>query len=195
MQNIPSRGIDCLRWKLNLIEIILLAAALGIDCLVVSFSQGLIFNKNRTKNSLALASVMGIFQGFMPVIGYTGANAINSYVSNFAHWLVFGIFMILGLKFIFEAFQKKEETICCIGFKCLMSMGFATSIDALVAGASLKFSGAGLLIPALIIGAASFLMSLSGFWFGNFFKNFPSKFLEISGGIILILLALKAVLV
>lgn len=179
---------------MSLFDIVLLAIALGIDCLVVSFSQGLIFKNNRTKNSLALACTMGLFQGLMPVIGYIGADVISSYVEKFAHWLVFGIFLILGLKFIFEAFQQKEETICCIGFRCLISMGFATSIDALVAGASLNFSGAKLLFPALIIGIASFLMSLSGFWFGNCFKKFPSRILEITGGIILIGLAVKAVL-
>ena len=178
---------------MNLIEIILLAVALGIDCLVVSFSQGLIFNNNRMKNSMALAVTMGFFQGAMPVIGYVGADVISSYVSAFAHWLVFAIFMLLGLKFIFEAFHEKEETICCIGMKCLISMGIATSIDALAAGASLNLSGAGLLVPCLIIGAASFVMSLCGFWFGNCFRKFPSKILEITGGVILIILAVKSV--
>lgn len=178
---------------MSLIEIILLAAALGIDCLVVSFSQGLIFNKNRTRNSIILAFTMGLFQGLMPVIGYVCADLISSYVSSITHWLVFGIFLILGLKFIYEAFQKKEETICCIGFKCLISMGIATSIDALAAGASLNFSGAGLLIPALIIGIVSFVMSLCGFWFGNCFKKFPSRLLEITGGLILIILAVKSI--
>lgn len=179
---------------MSLTDIIFLAVALGIDCLVVSFSQGLIFKKNRTKNSLSLALTMGLFQGLMPVIGYIGADVISFYVEKFSHWLVFAIFLMLGLKFIFEAFQEKEKTVCCIGFKCLMAMGFATSIDALVAGASLNFSGTKLLIPAIIIGLASFLMSLSGFWFGNSFKKFPSRILEISGGVILIVLALKAVI-
>ena len=78
---------------MNLFEIILLAIALGIDCLVVSFSQGLIFNKNRTKNSLALAATMGIFQGIMPVLGYFGAGVVSVYVEKFSHWLVFVIFL------------------------------------------------------------------------------------------------------
>ena len=174
--------------------LIFLAIALGIDCLVVSFSQGLIFTSKRTKNSLALALTMGLFQGLMPVIGYTGADVIHKYVESFSQWLVFGIFLILGLKFIFEAFEEKEDGICCIGLKCLLGMGLATSIDALVAGASLNFTGTPLLLSALIIGCASFLMSMAGFWFGNFFKSFPSKYIEISGGLILIILAVKALL-
>ena len=179
---------------MNLIEIIFLAIALGIDCCVVSFSQGLIFTSNRISNSLKLAFVMGIFQGGMPVIGYVFANLISKYVEEYSHWLVFTIFMILGLKFIIEAFQqKKEEKICCLGWLCLFSMGVATSIDALVSGVSLNFSDTKLLIPTLIIGFASFVMSMFGFWFGNMFKKFPSKYLEIFGGIILCGLAIKAV--
>lgn len=168
--------------------------ALGIDCLVVSFSQGLVFTSQRVKNSLKLAVVMGLFQGIMPCIGYIGADVVKQYVAPFSQWLVFGIFLILGLKFIFEAFQAKEEKICCISFKCLMSMGFATSIDALVAGAGLNFTNTPLVIAAVIIGVLSFILSLSGFWFGNFFKRFPSKYLEIAGGIILLSIAIKAVL-
>lgn len=179
---------------MSLIEIFLLAIALGIDCCVVSFSQGLIFKSQRVKNSLFLALTMGIFQGLMPCIGYTGADVIHKYVAPFSDIIVFAIFLILGIKFIAEAFQPKEDEICCIGFKCLVGMGIATSIDALVAGGSLNFSRTPLVEPAMIIGAASFIMSLAGFWSGNLIKNFPSKYLEISGGIILILLAIKAVL-
>ena len=187
-------GKDCLRWKLSLVEIIFLAIALGIDCCVVSFSQGLIFSSNRIENSFKLAIVMGIFQGGMPVIGYVFANLISKYVEAYSHWLVFAIFMILGLKFIIEAFHKKEgEKLCCLGWGCLISMGIATSIDALVSGVSLNFSNTKLLIPTLVIGFASFIMSLFGFWFGNLFKKFPSKYLEIFGGIILCVLAVKAV--
>lgn len=180
---------------MSIVEIVFLAFALGVDCLVVSFSQGLIFTSNRFKNSLALALTMGLSQGLMPCIGYTGADVISKYVEPFSQWIVFAIFMVLGLKFIFEAFGEKEDNeISCLGFKCLVGMGIATSIDALVAGASLNFSKTSLVIPALIIGFASFIMSLFGFWSGNKLKNLSSKYLEITGGLILIFLALKSVI-
>ncbi len=175
---------------MSLTEIIILAIALGIDCMVVSFSQGLIFKNNRLFNSMILALTMGIFQGGMPFIGYFGINPVVNFIAPFSKLFVFAIFMFLGLKFIIEAFQEKKE-IQCIDIKCLMFMGIATSIDALVSGVSLNLTSAPLIFSVVVIGVMSFLMSLSGFWFGIFFKRFPSKFLEISGGIILIFLALK----
>lgn len=178
---------------MHFLELIFLSIALGIDCLIVSFSQGLIFTDNRLKNSLALAITMGISQSAMPVLGYFGIGTISKYIESYSPWLVFAIFFVLGTKFIYEAFQEKEETICCIGLKCLMGMGIATSIDAMAAGVSLKLTHTPFLDAILLIGLASFMMSLIGFWGGNFFKKLPSVYLEVSGGIILILLAFKAI--
>lgn len=179
---------------MSLTDIILLAIALGIDCLVVSFSQGLIFDGKKMADSLKLAVTMGLFQGLMPCIGYNGAEYIYEYAAPFRKWIVFGIFLLLGIKFIMEAFETQKKEIRCIGFGCLISLGIATSIDALVAGASLKFTYTPLVIPAVIIGIAAFIMSLSGFWFSSFFKKFPPKYLEITGGVILIFLAAKSII-
>ena len=179
---------------MNLIDLILLAIALGIDCLVVSFSQGLIFNTNRLKSSLQLALVMGVFQGGMPLIGYVGTDYMYKFVLPYSKWILFGIFLVLGLKFILESFQTKKEEIQCIGLKCLIGLGVATSIDALVSGSTLRLTETNLLVSGLIIGVVSFLMSMAGFWSGNYVKNIPSKYLEIVGGIILILLAVKTVI-
>jgi putative Mn2+ efflux pump MntP len=177
---------------LSLIEIIVLSIVLGIDCLVVSFSQGLIFKSNRTKNSLLLATSMGFFQGLLPCLGYCGTSIVSKFIEPFGNWLVCAIFTILGIKFIYEAFQEKEEEICCIGFKCLVGLGIAVSIDAFASGITLRLTETPLALSTIIIGLGSFLMSLGGFWSGIFLKKLPSKFLEILGGIILLILAIKA---
>lgn len=180
---------------MSLTEIILLAIALGIDCFLVSFAQGLIFSKNKIRNSLLLAITMGVFQGGMPLLSYYPTGFISEYLSRYSNCIVFIIFAILGLKFIIEAFNEKDEKQCCsIGFKCLISMGIATSIDALGAGVGLKLAEANIILAVLIIGAASFIMSIVGFWIGNINYKIPSKYLEVGGGIILIGLAVKALI-
>lgn len=177
---------------MNFIDLILLGLALGVDCFVVSFSQGLIFKSEKVKNSFKLALTMGLFQGVMPVIGYIGTNSLYKYVVPYSKWIVFGIFLLLGLKFIVESFQPKEKEVQCIGLKCLLGLGLATSIDALVSGASIRLTQTSLLISVMIIGIASFLMSIGGFYSRNFIKNIPSKYLEITGGLILVALAIKS---
>ncbi len=178
---------------MSTIEIIFLAIALGIDCCVASFSQGLLVQEEKEKTSMLLAITMGGFQSLMSAIGYLFAFVVSGLVQDITHLLVFVIFLILGINFITEAFMEKpEEKETCLDLKCLLMLGIATSIDALGAGASLRFSETSFWAPVIVIGAMSFLMSLFGFWFGHFFKNFPSKFLEIAGGVILIILAIKA---
>ena len=194
MLTIFTPGKDCLRWKLSLIDIILLSIALGIDCLVVSFSQGLIFSENRWANSLKLACVMGFFQGSMPVIGYIGTDKLYKYILPFSKWIVFGIFLALGLKFILESFTSDKPPLKSLDVKCLISLGVATSIDALVSGATIRLTQTSIILACLIIGLGSFLMSLIGFWSGNKLKSICSTCLEKAGGLILIALAIKSII-
>lgn len=178
---------------MSLIELILLAIALGIDCLIVSFCQGLIHTKNRLKNSVLLAVTMGLFQGTMPAISYLLTGTLIDYLQTYSNWIVFSIFLFLGIKFIAEALNNKAECSTAeIDFKCLIMMGIATSIDALGAGITLKLTNCLLAGSVTLIGLASFIMSQAGFWGGNILKHIPQKYLEIAGGLILIVLAFKA---
>lgn len=178
---------------MNTIDILILAIALSIDASVVSFSNGLIFTQNKKINSLMLACSVGFFQFLMPVIGFFLAQSVNKYVEPYDHWIVFGIFTALGLKFIKDSFkeQKEEKINCYLCFNYILLVSVATSIDALGAGVSIAFTGIQIWIPAIIIGIITFINSLIGFWGGYLFKKFPTRNLEITGGIILILLAFK----
>lgn len=174
-------------------DILILAIALSIDACVVSFSNGLIFTQNKRLNSFMLATSVGFFQFFMPIIGYFTAQSVNKYVEPYDHWIVFGIFAILGAKFIKDAFkeEKEEKLHCYLCFKYIIMVSIATSIDALGAGVSIAFSGTQILFPAIIIGIVTFINSLLGYWSGYLFKKFPTRNLEISGGLILIGLGIK----
>ncbi len=176
---------------MTLVEIIFLAVALGMDCLIVSFSQGLLVRFKRRKISNILALVMGLFQGGMPLISYLLTGMVFAYVASFAKILVFAIFLILGLKFILEAFRHDEVEYKRLGFKVFILLGLATSIDALGAGVSLKLTSTPLLLSCGIIGLTSYFMSLVGFWSGCCLKKYATKYLEIVAGLILIALAVK----
>ncbi len=198
---------------MNSLDILILAIALSIDACVVSFSNGLIFTHNKRINSLMLASAVGFFQFLMPIIGFFLAQSVNKYVEPYDHWIVFGIFVLLGLKFIKDAFKKeKEEKInCYLCFSYILLVAIATSIDALGAGVSIAFSGVAndfafsflspifgegtkILFPAILIGVVTFLNSLLGFWSGYLVKKLPTRNLEITAGLILIILAFKILL-
>ena len=175
------------------IEIILLALALSVDACVVSFTYGLYFDKNRMKNMMLLASFTSIFQGLMPCFGYFLASVVKSYISPYSKWIIFLIFVFLGLKFIKEAFEENKKP-DCINLPCLFLIGIATSIDAFSAGISLFLYGNHILKPVLLIGIVTFINSALGFSAGKLFQTIPSKWLEISAGLVMIILGIKAIL-
>lgn len=180
---------------MDLGDIILLSIALGMDCLIVSFSQGLIIHSRRRINSLKLAATMGLFQGLMPIIGYVATHKMYNFLLPYSKWLVFSIFMLLGINFLIQSLKRDEcENINCIDIKCLIGFGVATSIDALISGVSLRLTHTILWLACLIIGLGSFIMSQLGFWSGNIVKSICPKILHILGALILIGLAVKSIL-
>ena len=175
-------------------SIFILALALSIDTCVVSFSYGLKYDKERIKNALLLSSFTGVFQGIMPVVGYFLTNFVREYIYPYADLIVFLIFTYLGFKFIIEAFQPKKEKTLCIDLKCLFLIGIATSIDAFSAGITLSLYGNHIMKPAILIAAVTFVNSNLGFFTGGKLKHLPSKYLEITAGILLLILGFKAVI-
>lgn len=173
-------------------EIFMLALALSVDACVVSFSYGIMPLKNPVKEEFMLAGFTGLFQAFMPVLGYFLTSAAFRYISPYAGTIVFLIFTILGIKFIAEAFTKKKEKELCISLLCIFMIAVGTSIDAFSGGISLKLSGNGIIYPALLIGCVTFINSILGFQTGRRIKHMPATYLEIAAGIILIGLGIKA---
>ncbi len=172
-------------------EIIVLAAALAIDAMIVSFSYGLKINENKLYNSLKLALTFGFFQFIMPVIGWGISSSFYELLYIYSKWIVFGIFTALGIKFLFSK-EEKESQRDCITLICLLSLGVATSIDALGAGITIKFIGINIIKPAIEIGIVTIILSMTGFWSVNKLKKLPAKGLEIAGGVLLIYLGIKS---
>ena len=182
---------------MNYIDVFFLAIALSVDATIVSFAQGLIFKNDKIKFSLLLAFFVGFFQFLMPIIGWFFANFIYNYFKVFSHIVIFVIFTCLGLKFIYDALKKDREEISAKDYTNLsyfLTVGIATSIDALGAGFSMRFYQISILISSILIGIITFINSLIGFYCGQLFKKLPSKFLEILGGLILIGLGIKGLI-
>lgn len=176
------------------INIILLALALSVDAFIVSFSYGLIIKKGKGKSALKLALATGGGQFIMPVLGWFGARSIYKHIEMVDHWIAFFVFLVLGLKIISDAFRgcdcpNKLSKILTI--KILLIVSIATSIDAFVSGSMLYFMKAPVWEASAIIGIITFINSVLGFNFCRIFKKFPTKYMEIASGLILIALGCK----
>ncbi len=178
---------------MNILEIILLAVALSLDAMIVSFSYGMVINADKIKNALILSSMFAVFQTIMPIMGWNFTKIIYEQLKIYSKWIVFVIFMFLAIKFIKESVNEKIN-IKKLNIMVVIGLAIATSIDAFGAGISLRFLNTNIIYVALIIGMVTFVLSLIGFYSAEIFRNCPAKILGITGSLLLIYLAVKTII-
>ena len=176
---------------MGIISILLIAVGLAMDSLAVSISGGLFMRPFCMRQSLRLALTMGIFQGGMTLLGWLMGVSFSSYITAFDHWIAFILLGFLGGKMIYESFGEEETTISSFSTKTLLTLGVATSIDALAVGVSMAFLKTSIYFPAFIIGFVTFALSLIGVISGYRFGKIKGINVELFGGIILIAIGVK----
>ncbi|MEI6764954.1 MAG: manganese efflux pump MntP family protein [Bacteroidota bacterium] len=181
---------------MDLLSIILIAIGLSADTFAVSVSTGLVVNNIRFWQGVRFALVMAILQTLMPFAGWFAGSQVASYISNYDHWIAFGLLSVLGIKMILESFKKDKEESSFNPLKLTVMLGIAiaTSIDALVVGVSFAMIQMNIYLSILIIGFVTFLVSMIGMLFGKKVGSRFGKRMEIIGGIILIGIGVKILL-
>ena len=176
---------------MGIISILLIAVGLAMDSLAVSISGGIVMRPFCMRQSLRLVLTMGIFQGGMTLLGWLMGVSFSSYITAFDHWIAFILLGFLGGKMIYESFGEEETTISSFSTKTLLTLGVATSIDALAVGVSMAFLKTSIYFPAFIIGFVTFALSLIGVISGYRFGKIKGINVELFGGIILIAIGVK----
>lgn len=181
----------------------LIALSLSFDSFAVSVSSGLMLPKIRFSKAIIIAFSLALFQAMMPVIGWMAGLTIRDYLSDYDHWIAFGLLLALGVKMIIESLKTEEDR---NGFNplqplVLLTMSVATSIDALIVGVSFAFTDItgstfwlSILLPVFMIGSVTFIMSMLGILFGKKAGAKLGKQMEMLGGVILIGIGLKILL-
>ena len=174
---------------------IFLGIGLAMDAFSVSMANGLNephMNKGRV---CTIAGVFGGFQALMPLIGWLLGSRFKSYITAIDHWIAFVLLLIIGANMIKESFDKSEESAnASLGFKIMLMLAIATSIDALAVGVTFAFLDVNIWWAVIFIGSITFTLSAIGVKVGSVFGvKYKSK-AELAGGIILILIGTKIML-
>ena len=194
---------------MNLLDIILLAVALAMDCFAVSIVSGVIVRARTAAHDdrhaspilhtrLRMAFLFGFFQALMPLIGWLGISWFSRQLEAYDHWIAFVLLAFIGGNMIREAFSPEEEQhFNPHRLRTQLLLAVATSIDALAVGISFACMGyrhlSQLMVPLPIIAVVSFLFSLLGTRLGLRFGGPLARRLKpgILGGVILILIGVK----
>lgn len=178
---------------MGIIEILLIAVGLAMDAFAVSICKGLSMKKLNYK-TLIIGLYFGLFQALMPLIGYLLGTSFESLITKIDHWIAFALLSIIGINMIVEIFEKEEEKDDKVNFKTMIPLAIATSIDALAIGITLAFLNTNIILPVIIIGLVTLILSIIGVIIGYKFGHKFEKQSQIIGGIILIVIGLKILL-
>ena len=176
---------------MNLSTIILIALGLAMDCFAVSVASGFAFKDLRIKHAIRMAIFFGGFQLLMPIIGWFAGSNLRPYIMGYDHWVAFALLAGIGGKMAYESRKIEGEKFDPTKFPILAALAVATSIDALAVGLSLSFIQVPIALPACIIGAVSFIMTMLGIAAGKRFGHLFESKLELAGGLVLIGIGLK----
>ncbi len=206
-----------------ILQVILFGIALSADAFSVAIAEGLTFSDINTKKSLFIAFIFGLFQALFPLAGYwavelvsqivgaSGGEQAGQIMSVIVCWLAFASLLFIGVKMIVDSIiemKKKQEDkeIKLFSVKEVLLMGVATAIDALATGVAFHnvnnegismSNNVTIWLHVSIIMVITFVISLCGVFFGNFFRKLFKNKIEITGiigGSILLVLAVWIIL-
>ena len=174
-------------------ELFILAVGLSMDAFAVSVCKGLSLGKIKAKHMCLAGIWFGGFQALMPLVGYFLGSFFADVITKYSHWIAFALLALLGAKMIKESFES-EELDDNMGWKTMLVLAVATSIDASAVGVTFAFLDVNILFAVIVIGVTTFAFSAAGVKIGSVFgEKYKSK-AEIAGGIILSLIGLKILL-
>lgn len=188
---------------MSLIELFVIAVGLSMDAFAVAICKGLSLRKVSLKKCAKVGLYFGGSQGGMPLIGFILGVQFKDYIVSIDHWIAFILLSFIGINMIRESREKEDENVVEglaevavgeeneLGFKNMIMLSIATSIDALAVGVTFAFLQVDIVPAVSFIGIVTFVLSMIGVKVGNIFGvKYKSK-AEFVGGAILILMGIK----
>ena len=181
---------------MSIVEIVITAFALAMDAFAVAIASGITIRNLKLRHAVTIAVWFGLFQAFMPVLGWFSGRSVFEYIAHIDHWVAFGLLAFIGAKMIYEAFKidEAEKKTNPLELYILFVLSVATSIDAFAVGLSLAVLDVAIIVPVIVIGVITFFTSLAGVYIGDKFGHFCEKKIEVAGGVVLIGIGLKILL-
>ncbi|PHM17251.1 MAG: hypothetical protein CJD30_07600 [Sulfuricurvum sp. PD_MW2] len=175
--------------------LLILAVALAMDSVAVSIAIGSKYRDLLLSKTLFTAAVFGFFQGAMPLAGYFIGISFAEYVQAFDHWIAFFLLSGLGIKMLYEAYKNEfDEEVDDLSTKTLITMGIATSIDAMAIGVTFAFLQSDILSASALIALVTFGLCIIAVFIGKKLGSLLESKAEILGGLILIGIGTKILL-
>ncbi len=179
---------------MNNFTLIAISVGLAMDAFAVSLSEGIALKRQSIKYGLTVGILFGLFQAFMPLLGWYAGSLFSEFISKYSSIVSFILLFGIGCKMLYEAYDNdlcEKEGICKLS-RDLIMLGVATSIDALAIGFSFSLlQNINIFKSITVIGLITFIISFSGVYLGSKIGKHVNAKAEYLGGAILIIIAFK----
>jgi len=178
---------------MDFITIVAVALGLSFDTFAVSLSYGVVRNQILFRQAVRIALVLAFFQAGLLVTGFFLGSFISEIVKAADHWVALLLLSFLGIRMIVEGIRRKDDSEPRDFSKPveLLAAAVGTSIDAFAVGISFALLSIRIWYSSIIIGAVTFLASMTAIRIGKSAGLHLGKKVEITGGLILIAIGLK----
>lgn len=169
------------------LTIAMLAISMSVDAFAVSVGRGAAIGRPKFSEAMRTGVVFGVVEMLTPLIGWAAGFAASQYIEAVDHWIAFGLLAAVGCSMLYAAIRggQDEEAPRNLSFPVLLATAVGTSLDAMAVGVSLAFLDVNIVVIALAIGFATFLMSSGGMMIGRLIGERFGRIAEALAGVAL----------
>ena len=182
---------------MTFLPLLLIALGVSADAFAVALTKGLHMRRLNLRHAVIIALTFGLFQAVMPLVGWLLGTQFARYITEFDHWVAFGLLLLVGGKMLWEAFSAHEDTerdFDRLDVRQLIVLAVATSIDALAVGITFAFVEVSIGWAVALIGVTTAVLAFVGVVVGRRVGARFGKPAEIVGGVVLILIGTRILL-
>ena len=173
----------------EMITIIIMAFALGMDAFSISLGMGMY--KLRLRQIFNIGITIGVFHIVMPLLGMITGRFLSEQFGTIAAYIGGGLMFLLGLQMIWSSLGKEEGSLMTPVGMGLFLFALSVSLDSFSVGLTLGVYGAKTLVVLTCFGVGATILSWLGLMIGRRVQSWLGKYSEVLGGSILLLFGIR----
>ena len=193
---------------MGLLEILMLGVALATDAFSVTISNTFAFDDHRFSRLMRMPLFFGLFQFGMPLAGYFVGGIAAELIEKYAGIVSLVILGFIGSNMLYsgykalkedaseedeeEAQQEAQQGAITLSYGKLVFQAVATAIDAFAVGVSFRAHSVDILVASALFGIITAILCTIALFIGKKLGSLLGDRAEMVGGVVLILIGLKA---
>lgn len=193
---------------MGLLEILMLGVALATDSFSVTISNTFAFDDHRFSRLMRMSLFFGLFQFGMPLAGYFVGGIAAELIEKYAGIVSLVILGFIGSNMLYsgykalkedaseedeeEAQQGAQQGATTLSYGKLVFQAVATAIDAFAVGVSFRAHSVDILVASTFFGVITAILCTIALFIGKKLGSLLGDRAEMVGGVVLILIGLKA---